>query len=78
MNQNEILENYMRDAQGRLVPKEQVKDIDRHRDDMVRELMSRARELAGQVARFKREALGEVQAFVELSSERTWAAERAM
>ena len=61
---------FRQDAQGRLVPINQIKEIDLERDSIVNELLAEAKALAGQVATFKRKALGEVQAFVELSAER--------
>lgn len=61
---------YRLDAQNRLVPEDQIKDIDLARDSLVNEIMEQAVALAGTVAKFKRRALGEIQAFVQLSSER--------
>lgn len=63
-------EEYMTDAQGRLVPVEMVKEIDRERDSIVRELVARAKEVAGEIDIFKTKAMGDIQAFVDLSSEK--------
>ena len=64
------MEGYMEDGQGRLVPLEMVKDIDRERDALVREIIGKGKELRGVLAAFKAGAMGDVQAFVELSTEK--------
>lgn len=61
---------YMKDAQGRLVPLEMVKEIDRERDLIVRELVAKAIEVAGTIDLFKVKAMGDIQAFVDLSAEK--------
>lgn len=66
----EIPAGFREDAKGRLVPESQVKEIDAARDDLVRELAEQAEAMAGEVARFKSHALGEIQSFVQLSAER--------
>ena len=63
-------EGYVKDAQGRLVPVEQVKEIDRARDELVREKVAQAQALQVQLYRLKHEILNDVAAFVELSAER--------
>lgn len=65
-----IPEGYMKNALGHLVPIDAVQEIDRARDDLVRELVDAADDLAGQLAAYKRQALGDVAAFVALSAER--------
>lgn len=61
---------YMKDAQGRLVPVEMVKEIDRLRDSIVRELVAKGQEVAGEIDEFKLKAMGAIQAFVDLSAEK--------
>jgi hypothetical protein len=61
---------YMRDGQGRLVPIEQVRDVDRARDDLVKEIAAKARQMSADMGRLKAEMMGDVQAFLELSMER--------
>ena len=63
-------EEYMKDAQGRLVPVEMVKEIDRERDSIVKELVAKALDVAGTIDLFKTKAMGDIQAFVDLSAEK--------
>lgn len=65
-----IPEGYMEDSQGRLVPKDMVKDIDIERDALVREIVAKARELGEALARFKGGTMEDIGAFIELSAER--------
>jgi Protein of unknown function (DUF3164) len=67
---NTVPDGYMQDTLGRLVPIEMVKEIDRERDALVREIVGNALPLAGELAQFKGRALDDIQAFVELSAER--------
>jgi len=66
----EIPTGFMKDAQGRLVPLGNIKEIDKERDALVREIVAKAKQVAGSLERFKTEALGDVQAFAELSAEK--------
>ncbi len=70
LKQQHIPEGHMRDTQGRLVPTEMVKEIDRDRDTLVREIVANA--LAQQTAllKFKTGAMGDIEAFIELSGEK--------
>jgi hypothetical protein len=61
--------DYWQDAAGRLVPPSMVKPIDRARDELVRDLISKGEALAGQIASYKRAAFADIAAFVELSAE---------
>lgn len=70
MARKEIPEGYMEDAQGRLVPIEMVKEIDRERNDLVQEIAERAKELAELTKEFKTRTMQDIEAFVELSAER--------
>lgn len=65
-----VPDGYMRDARGRLVPLELVKPIDLARDQLVMELVTKARELHKLMADFKGRAMGDVGAFLDLSAER--------
>lgn len=68
-NTQPIPAGYRRDARDRLVPIEQIKDIDLARDQVVTDVITQVLALANQVAAFKRHALDELDAFVDLSSE---------
>lgn len=67
---NDIPEGYMRDAKGRLVPREMVKDVDLARDELVREIVAKAREVNATLAKFKAGAFADIEAFLDLSAER--------
>ncbi len=61
---------YLPDAQGRLVPLGQVRDVDLARDALVKELMSNALELQEALRSFRLRCLADCAAFAELSAER--------
>ena len=63
-------ENYWKDSKGRLVPKSMVSEIDQQRDQLVKEIADAAKNLRESMQRFKLQAMGDVQAFVDLSAER--------
>ncbi|MBN1104729.1 MAG: DUF3164 family protein [Deltaproteobacteria bacterium] len=65
-----VMNGYMKDAQGRLVPESMVSEIDKSRHDLVMEIVEKTKALAGELAEFKARVLGDIQAFVELSAER--------
>lgn len=64
-----IPEGYMRDAQDRLVPVGSVKDVDKTRDQLVLEIVSRALALREAMKGFRDDTMGDVAAFVQLSAE---------
>ncbi len=64
------MSEYMEDAKGRLVPRELVKDIDIARDDIVKEMVEKVKDLQKLISEFKIESMGDVGAFVELSAEK--------
>ena len=59
----------MQDAQGRLVPEGSVKEVDKARDSLVREIAGRAMALQKVMAAFRDDVMGDVAAFVSLSAE---------
>jgi hypothetical protein len=65
----EIPKGYMMDPQGRLVPKNKVKSVDRGRDDLVRDLVKKARDVHTTLSAFKVEAMEAVKGFVARSAE---------
>ena len=69
MNQPNVPNGYMRNAQGHLVPLELVKPIDQERDRLVRELVALAKDLNARLVAGKSKMFGDVAAFVELSAE---------
>jgi len=66
---NEVPAGYMKDAQGRLVPEEMVKEIDKLRDQTVRRIVAGALVAAETVGDFKRIAESDIKAFTALSAE---------
>lgn len=64
------LEGYLKDSQGRLVPLSNIKEIDLERDALVRDILTGAKQLREAIKAFKVQAMGDVQAFRELSAEK--------
>ncbi|MBA3012946.1 MAG: DUF3164 family protein [Proteobacteria bacterium] len=60
--------DYMQDAQGHLVPMDRVKEIDKTRDGLVRDLVQKALALQASMIAFKENAMSEIRSFVELSA----------
>ena len=69
MDERTMPEGYMEDVQGRLVPLSKVDPIDRARDELVRELVERARATRESLRRTKAGMMGDIAAFVSLSAE---------
>ncbi|MFH1027338.1 MAG: DUF3164 family protein [Pseudomonadota bacterium] len=61
---------YMEDSRGALMPIEKVREIDLLRDNLVREIVAGAISTHQVVNRFKISSMSDIEAFVELSSER--------
>lgn len=65
-----VPEGMMEDAQGRHVAIENIRPIDMERDALVKEIVTKAKGLAGSIQTFKAATLGDIQSFVELSAEK--------
>lgn len=65
----QIPAGYRRDAQGRLVHEEQIKPVDKLRDELVLGLVEQARVTSAALSQFKAQAFGDIEAFVDLSAE---------
>jgi hypothetical protein len=63
------MDGYMKDQQGRFVPLEMIKPVDRARDELVREIVGKSLNLADVLKSFRDRAIGDVKAFVEISAE---------
>jgi hypothetical protein len=61
--------NYMEDAQGRLVPLGQVKEIDKERNSLVMELVEEVKTKRDGLRDLKARIMGDIEAFVQLSAE---------
>ncbi|MDR0997179.1 MAG: DUF3164 family protein [Zoogloeaceae bacterium] len=65
----QIPAGYWQDSQGRLIPFSAIKPIDKARDELVREIVARAKAMSGQLAEFKTGVMTDIAAFVQLSAE---------
>jgi len=63
-------DGYMEDAQGRLVPVDQIKEIDRERHDLVMEKVGKVKAMRDALVKLKGELLGDFGAFVAMSAEK--------
>ncbi len=68
MNTAENMDQFRRNAKGHLVPVDQIKDIDRLRDDLVQHVISEVLALQAEMRRVKALLIDEVDAFLELSA----------
>lgn len=66
--QQPIPAGYRADAQGRLWREEQIKPVDKLRDELVSRLVELARAQSAALAAFKATAFGEIDAFADLSA----------
>jgi len=67
---NAIQQDYKQDAKGRLVPLATIKPIDLARDQLVQEIVAKAKALNAALASFKSSVFADIGAFVDLSVER--------
>lgn len=67
--QPSIPAGFRQDAQGRLVHENQIKPVDKLRDELVLSLVERARTTSATLAQFKATAFGEIEAFIDLSAQ---------
>ena len=65
-----IPDGYMEDGKGALWPVDSVKDIDKTRDSLVKEIVAKARKQSEELARFKAAVFGDIEAFSQLSGEK--------
>lgn len=68
--QDTIPAGYMRNAAGHLVPADQVREHDKMRDQVARELAEEAEELSERLAAFKKKALRDIADLVKIAGER--------
>lgn len=68
--QKPIPAGYMQDAKGALWPTETIREIDRTRDELVREIVAKAKAQSEQLAKFKAGVFGDIEAFIQLSGEK--------
>lgn len=61
---------YRQDAKGRLVPEDQIKEIDQERDCLITDLVAEAREISARLRAFRLRAHADIAAFADLSAEK--------
>jgi hypothetical protein len=61
-------QRYMTDCQGRQVPEEMVKDVDKRRDETVHAIAARALEMKAALEEFKKKIRDDIMSFVEVSA----------
>ncbi|MFY1933595.1 DUF3164 family protein [Achromobacter xylosoxidans] len=61
---------YMRNTSGHLVPEDQVREHDKMRDQVARELAAEAEDLHARLAAFKKKALNDINDLVTIAGER--------
>lgn len=64
-----VLDGYWKDAKGALIPTSMIKEIDKAREQLIKDIMTQAIELNQKLSAFKSMAFGDISAFVELSAE---------
>lgn len=64
------MSGYMQDSQGRFVPTDKVKDIDKLRDQTVREIVDKAKKMQEAIAQFKAEIRSDLFSYLSLSYEK--------
>jgi len=62
------ISDYMTDAQGRLVHKDNVEEIDKCRDELVRHIVHNALSVQQRLVDFKENSMSQIEKFVELSA----------
>jgi len=67
---NTIPQGYRQDAKGRLIPIDTIKPVDLARDELVQEIVQRARTTSATLAEFKTQTFADIGAFIDLSAER--------
>ncbi len=65
----QIPEGYRQDARGRLVPEKNIRPHELQRDELVRDLIERIRRTHAELARLKRDLLGDIAAHIALVAE---------
>jgi len=65
-----MLEGYMEDAKGHLIPVAKVKDVDKLRDELTRGVVRGAKDLQTAMKSFRAATLSDIQAFADLSAEK--------
>jgi hypothetical protein len=70
LNVNKTPAGYLTNGLGHLVPADLVSEIDKARNELVLDIVSKAVDLRNLLGDFKADAFGDIQAFAELSAEK--------
>ncbi|UJX40851.1 DUF3164 family protein [Desulfovibrio sp. JY] len=70
MTATAIPDGYMEDAKGRLIPTAKVKEVDKLRDELTRNIVATAKGVQTAMRDFRANTLGDIQAFADLSAEK--------
>lgn len=62
-------DDYMKDSAGRLVPRANVKPEDLLKDELIKKLFERARDIRELVRQFREDADSDIRAFLDLLAE---------
>lgn len=65
-----IPDGYMANAKGHLIPVGKIKEVDKLRDDLARNIVAAAKSVQAAMREFRANTLGDIQAFAELSAEK--------
>ena len=65
-----VPDGYMKDARGRLVPEDQVREQDKLRDTVVTELAQEAESISQQLDAFKAKALNDIKDLIQIAAEK--------
>ena len=63
-------EGYMENSKGHLIPVDNVKDVDKLRDELTRNIVASAKGVQAAMREFRANTLGDIQAFVDLAAEK--------
>jgi len=69
-HKEQIPEGYKKDAKGKLVPVDMIKDIDKQRDALVIDLINEAQKQHEALAKFKGDAMTKIQNFIDASGKK--------
>lgn len=71
MNPTQVIPaGFMQDARGALWPKDSIREIDIVRDELVREIVAKAKSQSAVLTQFKAAVFGDIEAFLQLSGEK--------
>jgi len=70
MNNDSVPDGYMKNHRGALVPVDLIKEIDKLRDEVVKEIVMKTMGLSMELEKFKIRTMGDIETFIALSAEK--------